>query len=57
MLKINVWVEEKHWLTYLHPVKVLFDSDVAHQTVLRPACRQDTESYAKPEHAASVLEL
>ncbi len=44
----------KTLLTYPHPVKVLFDGDVAHQTVLRPACRQDTESYAEPEHAWAV---
>lgn len=56
-LKNKMWIEGKFWLTYPRPVKVLFDGDVADLTVLRPACGQDTESYAEPEHDASVLEL
>lgn len=56
-LKNKMWIEGKYWLTYPHLVKVLFDGDVADLTVLRPACGQDTESYAEPEHGASVLEL
>lgn len=56
-LKNNIGFGGKLWLTHPHPVKFLFDGDVAHQTVLCPARGQDAESYAEPEHGASVLEL